>query len=427
MFYWHGYPYTNFHELNLDWVLEKVKANKDAIEAIAQKEDTAITESLERLAEEGKLDAALEAFTDAGYVNIASLDQNNLEAAIANAMEGSRGLYVAPGVYSCNITLTRDYEIVGVGKIIGKINANGFRLLVRGIQVENTENVCIHNENATGRVWIENCHLKGLQPPIHINGAKHCKISGCIIENFETSNTYPVTVYNCDEVDVANNKVVNRCVYTETHGIAVFGCAGGAAISGNHVYMNGQAFGISVANSEKSTITGNIVLNSGREAINAESVKECAIVGNVCHWDSGVSRDYGISVFGYSDKYGFESRINIIANNTIYNCLKSFCAVAGKITAAYVTGNSGFSNFVGRPESELACVTVNKDANSEAPAIVAIMGNMAIPGDIPPTIGVYSPDQVRSLSTVAFNNMPAPVTGVQTNWNSSYNIWGYQA
>lgn len=31
MFYWHGYPYTNFHELNLDWVLEKVRENKDDI------------------------------------------------------------------------------------------------------------------------------------------------------------------------------------------------------------------------------------------------------------------------------------------------------------------------------------------------------------------------------------------------------------
>ena len=34
MFYWHGYPYTNFHELNLDWVMEKVKENKDDIAEI---------------------------------------------------------------------------------------------------------------------------------------------------------------------------------------------------------------------------------------------------------------------------------------------------------------------------------------------------------------------------------------------------------
>lgn len=28
------YPYTDFHELNLDWILEQVKANKDDNEAI---------------------------------------------------------------------------------------------------------------------------------------------------------------------------------------------------------------------------------------------------------------------------------------------------------------------------------------------------------------------------------------------------------
>lgn len=27
-----GYPYTDFHELNLDWILKMVKANKDNIE-----------------------------------------------------------------------------------------------------------------------------------------------------------------------------------------------------------------------------------------------------------------------------------------------------------------------------------------------------------------------------------------------------------
>lgn len=34
MFYWYGYPYSNFHELNLDWVLEKVAQNRDSILAL---------------------------------------------------------------------------------------------------------------------------------------------------------------------------------------------------------------------------------------------------------------------------------------------------------------------------------------------------------------------------------------------------------
>lgn len=34
MFNWHGYPYTNFHELNLDWIIEKVAQNRDSILAL---------------------------------------------------------------------------------------------------------------------------------------------------------------------------------------------------------------------------------------------------------------------------------------------------------------------------------------------------------------------------------------------------------
>lgn len=34
MFYLHGYPYSNFHDLNLDWILEKVSQNRDSILAL---------------------------------------------------------------------------------------------------------------------------------------------------------------------------------------------------------------------------------------------------------------------------------------------------------------------------------------------------------------------------------------------------------
>lgn len=37
MFNWHGYPYTNFHELNLDWVMEKVSENRDNITDLINK------------------------------------------------------------------------------------------------------------------------------------------------------------------------------------------------------------------------------------------------------------------------------------------------------------------------------------------------------------------------------------------------------
>lgn len=34
MFYWHGYPYTNFHDLNLDWIISKIAQNRDSIKAL---------------------------------------------------------------------------------------------------------------------------------------------------------------------------------------------------------------------------------------------------------------------------------------------------------------------------------------------------------------------------------------------------------
>jgi hypothetical protein len=42
---WNKYPYTDFHELNLDWIINKVKELNDALDAVKQEAIDAATEA----------------------------------------------------------------------------------------------------------------------------------------------------------------------------------------------------------------------------------------------------------------------------------------------------------------------------------------------------------------------------------------------
>lgn len=94
MFLWDVYPYTNFHELNLDWVLERVKANEGAVEAL-----TKTVNSLPGV------DSAL---PPSPYINIEDYiteegGRNNVTYAIAKMLdEGHRYIFLPPGTYRFN-------------------------------------------------------------------------------------------------------------------------------------------------------------------------------------------------------------------------------------------------------------------------------------------------------------------------------------
>lgn len=90
----HSWPYTNIHEMNLDWVIAQIKRLKDSVERIDERRF-------------GK-----------SYVNVAffaedeKLDSNNIACCIKKALDESSYIYIPAGTYYMNVVINRDCHIL---------------------------------------------------------------------------------------------------------------------------------------------------------------------------------------------------------------------------------------------------------------------------------------------------------------------------
>ena len=411
------YPYANFHELNLDWLLEEVKRNKNDIDAIKDQGTQEIEEILSTMAASGELDSALAPFAASGYTNISTLDQNNLTAAIANAMTGSRGLYIPDGEYTADIILSKNWRIVGNGTINGYIDANGHTLVMDGVRVQNARTPIL-STNPESRIVIRNSEIYADNSPIYITAAYLAILEDSKIES-KLGDGYCVWIQNCSYAAVNKCVVGHNSPNIETHGVYYNNCQSAIA-NCNQITLKGQMFGICFNDCDNCFATDNYVLDSGREAIQAQSCAFVNIADNICRWSGAYpSRDYGISVFGYSDAIARTAVTNIITGNDIYNCKKSPVAVAGNVAYSLVSNNIAYANYNG--VNEKAVVHVYKEVNSSGPSRVYVLGNVYIPGNIAAEYGVLSESTV-SRGVCAFNSIPDSVGGDPTNWTVQNNI-----
>lgn len=156
---------------------------------------------------------------------------------------------------------------------------------------------------------------------ILLDASSQVSVRGCrVTSTFTTTQHYGIQVRASDHVDVTDNYVEKAYQF-------------GIVVSGNESSPFAPTTGI--------TINDNRVLNSGLEAINLTNARGFAVVGNVCRWTDGSSRDFGISV--YADPTltpAPNSRIGLIAGNTIYQSGKCGISLGGNAQDITVAANT---------------------------------------------------------------------------------------
>jgi parallel beta-helix repeat protein len=210
------------------------------------------------------------------------------------------------------------------------------------IQIDTTTYTTLDALNATDctGISIRNIAANGYNG-ILLTGCAEYEIVGNRITDF---NNIGIVARASDGASISNNRVTTTNTTTSHYGIQVSE-GDGVGIYGNDV-SNAYEFGIVVSGvdgdllvpSKSIAISGNRVRNTGLEAINITNGERFSIVGNVCEWTNGSSRDFGISVFGdpntsSSVKYG------VISGNTIYNSGKAGIALANNVSSVIVANN----------------------------------------------------------------------------------------
>lgn len=170
------------------------------------------------------------------------------------------------------------------------------------------------------------------------------RIVGCHISDF---NNIGIVDRGGTDVEIARNNVNTTNTTTSNYGIQ------GSAIDGidvSHNWVsNAFSFGVVISgldsapytSSKRATIFANHVENVGLEGVNVANVTDFAIVGNVCRWTNGSSRDFGISAFGdpNTTPVGLCQR-GTISGNVIYAPGKAGIALANNCVGVAVSGNT---------------------------------------------------------------------------------------
>lgn len=171
---------------------------------------------------------------------------------------------------------------------------------------------------------MKNCRISGGFYSIRLKNVTNGVISMNQIHN---SEIYGISIESSDNITVDRN-----VIYDYTEGIVLQNSAN-CHISNNDV--SGGEKGISLFDSNSSTITGNVAYNNNWEGIALKRCKQTSILNNSCH-----NNGYGIS-FGST---------GICANNSIFNNSDTGLRVTSNnvvMTGNSITKNNGIGIYVG--------------------------------------------------------------------------------
>lgn len=174
---WDKIPYTNVHELNLDWIISRIKE----LEKI-QAQTIAPTDTLVNIAD----------------VIEGDLTNDNIVDAIRTALQVSSYIFIPNGKYTFNITLNQDCHIVMDSETVIQsdnaspcIDIHDSRFSIYGGAIEsglNDDSRTLYGDHMSAIIKCTDCH------DIHIEGVKSTHSKHGSVLNFE----------GCEEVLVQN-------------------------------------------------------------------------------------------------------------------------------------------------------------------------------------------------------------------------------
>lgn len=343
------FPYTNFHEMNLDWITEEVKkaveewktvkndyaeleefvknyfSNLDVTEEIGKK--------LEEMYENGKIAELISEYRNAvtlemfGAVGDGETDDS---LAFYNATKsGSKILLFGKTYYLEQLPIIEGCNIEGTAESVLKMG-QGMELsdcLIKRVTFnENGKNLMFKNN-----VNVEDCVFSYASIAVegHSEGMKNCTIKNCEFKNNTICDIY--TAFTTEDVTIENCSLLSNGT---SHNVRIYN-GYRCKIAGNTVGNSGGGFGIVLANSAFCIVDSNIVFDTYLEAINLNNSSHITVSNNICTWAIDVGTDYGISIFGETAGCNY----NHVTNNKIYNCAKAAINIERQCGYNIISGN----------------------------------------------------------------------------------------
>lgn len=342
------FPYTNFHELNLDWLLGKVKETEEKIdnfildtddkiidqvntwldehpEATTTVQDGALT--LPKFAESLKLLTVKDYVTPEmfGGVGDGVTDDSN---AVQAAINDGRPVVLLGKTYVLNTQILLRSDLVIKGLENATLKWNAYTTDTWHIGGMTLENICIKDVNFdfgpqtslqnsisilnSSKIALINCNITGgYGYAIRLNHSTDILIDHCIFSNITGAETNPGgAIYGLD----MNSMVVSNCIFNDLddHGVYIAGRDGAY-----NMHVNNNSF----------RNNGRTGLTNGAAIVLYANCYDIEISGNII-----INCKTGIYGGLYSNYTGVNTNINVI-NNIIKGCRENGITFFGTDTA----------------------------------------------------------------------------------------------
>ena len=361
------FPYTNIHELNLDWIIRElgeVKKKEDLVdEAVESSKENA--DSAQQSADDAELTLNILKGTIVtpemfGAIGDGVTDDSS---AIEDALDSGKTLYLtkrykAELSYTGDVTITGnpDSEIIGSLAVTGDVDISNIKLT----KSSSTNFLFTANH---GKLYANNCVFDGngddIFSCVQLNSTvlatvKNCKIFNSTGRNgIAISSSSNVTVENCyitsiygpgiQTFDICNNiRILNNFVYNTNIGVWT-----GDGGSDGCISTYGDTTGTGTTPSENFEIRGNIIYNdmiveaNTGVAVRLNGVKNCYFDHNFIYnpFFVGLLIQDRVHTTGGVD-YIVKNESVEVSNNMIITPTKNIaCAIVRGGVSIYIKNN----------------------------------------------------------------------------------------